>query len=114
VSGREHILLANLVERAWVEGEDLDLEDLISRVHRPPMRKLGVFEIDTFFPEKDRLALAMRLNTLLASPSFQAWRTGPALDPARLLWDDQANLRLRCSTWPTSAMRSASSSSPWR
>ena len=89
VSGREHILLANLVERAWVEGEDLDLEDLISRVHRPPMRKLGVFEIDTFFPEKDRLALAMRLNTLLASPSFQAWRTGPALDPARLLCDDQ-------------------------
>jgi hypothetical protein len=74
VSGREHILLANLVERAWVDGEDLDLEDLISRVHRPPMRKLGVFEIDTFFPEKDRLALAMRLTLL--PPSFQAWRTG--------------------------------------
>ncbi len=89
VSGREHILLANLIERAWMEGEALDLESLISRVHRPPVRKLGVFEIDTFFPEKDRMVLAMRLNTLLASPSFQAWRTGPALDPAKLLWDDK-------------------------
>jgi hypothetical protein len=88
VSGREHILLANLVEHAWANAESLTLEDLIARVHQPPMRKLGVFEIDTFFPEKERLALAMRLNTLLASPSFQAWRTGPALDPARLLWDE--------------------------
>ncbi len=89
VSGREHILLATLVEQAWDDGESLTLEHLISRVHRPPIRKLGVFEIDTFFPEKDRLALAMRLNTLLASPSFQAWRSGPPLDPARLLWDEK-------------------------
>ena len=88
VSGREHILIATLVEQAWDQGENLTLEHLIARVHRPPIRKLGVFEIDTFFPEKDRLALAMRLNTLLASPSFQAWRTGPPLDPARLLWSD--------------------------
>lgn len=88
LSGREHILLSNLIEQAWTNREDLTLEQLIARVHRPPMRKLGVFEMDTFFPEKDRLALAMRLNTLLASPSFQAWRTGPPLDPARMLWDE--------------------------
>ena len=87
LSGREHILLSNIIEQAWVAGDDLTLEHLIARVHRPPMRKLGVFEMDTFFPEKDRLALAMRLNTLLASPSFQAWRSGPPLDPATLLWD---------------------------
>jgi hypothetical protein len=87
LSGREHILLSNIIEQAWVANDDLTLEHLIARVHRPPMRKLGVFEMDTFFPEKDRLALAMRLNTLLASPSFQAWRSGPPLDPATLLWD---------------------------
>lgn len=87
LSGREHILLSNIIEQAWAADDDLTLEHLIARVHRPPMRKLGVFEMDTFFPEKDRLALAMRLNTLLASPSFQAWRSGPPLDPATLLWD---------------------------
>ena len=86
LAGREHILLSNLVEQAWRGGEDLTIEDLIARVHRPPMRKLGVFEMDTFFPEKDRLALAMRLNTLVASPSFTEWRSGPPLDPERLLW----------------------------
>ncbi|WKZ83675.1 MAG: DUF87 domain-containing protein [Acidimicrobiia bacterium] len=87
LSGREHILLANLVERSWIAGEDLSLESLIVQVTSPPMRRLGVFDMDTFFPEKDRLALAMRLNTLVASPSFAAWRTGPALDPATMLWD---------------------------
>jgi hypothetical protein len=86
LAGREHILLSNLVEQAWRAAEDLTIEDLIARVHRPPIRKLGVFEMDTFFPEKDRLALAMRLNTLVASPSFTEWRSGPPLDPERLLW----------------------------
>lgn len=86
LAGREHILLSNLIEQAWRDGDDLTIEDLIARVHRPPMRKLGVFEMDAFFPEKDRLALAMRLNTLVASPSFAEWRSGPPLDPERLLW----------------------------
>ncbi len=87
LSSREHILLSNIIERAWREGADLSLEALIGMIHRPPMRKLGVFEMDSFFPEKDRLQLAMHLNALVASPSFSDWRTGPALDVERLLWD---------------------------
>jgi len=88
LSSREHILLSNIVEAAWRAGESPTLEDLIARVHRPPMRKLGVFDIDTFFPEKDRLALAMRLNALVASPSFASWHAGDPVDPKRLLWDE--------------------------
>jgi DNA helicase HerA-like ATPase len=88
LSSREHILLSNLVEKAWRDGADLSLETLIGMIQRPPMRKLGVFEVDSFFPEKDRLALAMRLNALVASPSFADWRSGPALDMGRLLWDE--------------------------
>lgn len=88
LSSREHILLSNLLEAAWRGGEDLSLETLIGRITNPPMRKLGVFELDSFFPEKDRLELAMRLNALVASPSFTDWRSGPALDPGGLLWDE--------------------------
>jgi hypothetical protein len=86
LADREHILLANLIEHAWASGEDLTLEALVGRVHRPPLRKLGVFDVETFFPEKDRLALAMSLNALVASPSFAAWRTGPPLDAEALLF----------------------------
>lgn len=85
MSDREPILLSNLIETAWRAGESLTLEDLIARVDTPPMRKMGVFDIDTFFPPKDRRALAMRLNNLVASPAFSAWRSGTPLDAEHML-----------------------------
>ncbi|HTN79175.1 MAG TPA: helicase HerA-like domain-containing protein, partial [Acidimicrobiales bacterium] len=85
LSSREHILLSNIVAAAWNEGRDLDLAGLVGQVQQPPMRKLGVFELDTFFPPKDRMALALRLNGLLASPSFAAWTQGVPFDIDRLL-----------------------------
>jgi hypothetical protein len=85
LSSREHVLLANLVEHSWRAGRDLDLGTLIGQVQAPPVRKLGVFEVDVFFPPKERTELALRLNGLVASPSFAAWGQGEALDPERLL-----------------------------
>jgi hypothetical protein len=80
VSGPEHILLATIIETAWRAGSSLDLATLIGQVMNPPFRKLGVFELDAFFAEKDRTALAMRLNGLVASPSFASWLEGRPLD----------------------------------
>ena len=88
ISSREHILIANLIENAWKAGRDLDMAGLLAEIQRPPIRKLGVFEVDTFFPEKDRLALAMKLNGLVASPAFSSWVDGPDLDIEALLWQD--------------------------
>jgi hypothetical protein len=85
IAGREHILLANLIERSWRAGSALDLGALIQQIQQPPFRKLGVFDVDTFFPPKDRTALALRLNGLMASPSFAEWLEGAPLDPAVLL-----------------------------
>ncbi|HSJ58136.1 MAG TPA: ATP-binding protein, partial [Anaerolineae bacterium] len=84
VRSREHILLSNIVEHAWRQGEDLDLAQLILRIQKPPFAQLGVFPVDTFFPEKDRLGLAMLLNGLIASPAFAEWIKGEPLDPGRL------------------------------
>jgi DNA helicase HerA-like ATPase len=85
VSGPEHILLSTIIESFWREGRDLDLATLIGQVPKPPFRKLGVFDVDTFFPEKERMALAMKLNGLLASPSFAAWLEGAPLDVGQML-----------------------------
>jgi hypothetical protein len=93
LSSREHILLSNLIERSWAGGDDLTLEALLGQVHRPPLRKLGVFDIDTFFPPKDRMELAMQLNALVASPSFASWRSGADLDIERLLWTEDGTPR---------------------
>ena len=80
LTSREHILLSNLVMTEWSAGRSLDLPTLVGMVQSPPIRKLGVFDLDQFFPPKDRTAFAMRLNGLLASPSFGAWMSGTALD----------------------------------
>ena len=85
VRSREHILLATLFEHAWRADTELDLGGLIAGVQTPPFDKLGVFEVDRFFPEKDRLALALSLNAIVAAPSFQSWLTGDPLDVEALL-----------------------------
>ena len=86
LSSREHVLLSNLVENAWRANLDLDLGALISQIQTPPIRKLGVFEIDQFFPPADRTALAFKLNALIASPQFAAWGVGEPLDPQSMLF----------------------------
>ena len=93
MSGREHVLMANIIETAWANGETLDLPALLLRIQDPPMRKLGVIEIDAFFPKPDRTALMMRLNGLLASPSFAAWGQGQPLDIASMLWAPDGSAR---------------------
>lgn len=85
---REHILLANLFENAWSNGRDVELTELILQTQTPPFDKLGAFPVDTFFPAKDRMELAMALNNILASPAFEAWRIGQSLDIGSMLYTD--------------------------
>ena len=93
LSSREHILLSNLINHSWTEGRPLDLMTLVGMIATPPIRKLGVFELDQFFPEADRMKLAMQLNGLLASPSFAAWAAGPPLDIDSMLFTPEGTPR---------------------
>ncbi|MEM9515363.1 MAG: helicase HerA-like domain-containing protein [Actinomycetota bacterium] len=86
LASREHILLSNLIAHAWNAGQAIDLTALVGMVAMPSIRKLGVFELDQFFPPDDRMAFAMRLNGLLASPAFAEWATGEPLDIQSLLY----------------------------
>ncbi len=95
LSSREHILLANLIQYSWSSGTSLDLPTLVGMVQLPPLRKLGVFELDQFFPPDDRTKLAMKLNGLLASPAFAAWAAGEPLDIPSLLYTPEG--RPRCA-----------------
>ncbi|MDR3089317.1 MAG: DUF87 domain-containing protein [Desulfobulbaceae bacterium] len=88
LQSREHILVSSLLSHHWGKGENLTLESLISGIVSPPFAKIGVFAMDTFFPPKDRLALAMSLNNIIASPSFSAWSQGAPLDIQRILYDE--------------------------
>ncbi len=86
VRSREHILLANIFEHTWSQAKDLNLGELILKTQNPPFDKLGVFDVNTFYPEKERFELAMMLNNILAAPAFQTWIEGQPLEIGSLLY----------------------------
>ena len=94
IKSREHILVSNVLDRAWSAGRDLDLATLIREIQSPPFDRVGVFDLETFFPADERLGLAMTLNNLLASPGFAAWMEGEPLDIQRLLTTPEGKPRL--------------------
>ena len=85
IKSREHILISSILQAAWSEGEDLAIEDLIKRIQSPPMSKIGVIDIESFYPAKDRFELSMAVNNLLAAPGFGPWMEGEPLDIKRIL-----------------------------
>ncbi|MFN9461716.1 MAG: ATP-binding protein, partial [Planctomycetota bacterium] len=86
LTSREHILLSTILKDVWSKGQDLSMENLIRCIQAPPVKKIGVMDIDSFFSPSDRGKLAMSLNNLLASPSFAGWMQGQALDIESLLY----------------------------
>jgi hypothetical protein len=94
VRSREHILLSNILNHEWTAGRDLDIATLIQKVQSPPVTKVGVMDLDSYFPAEDRFELAMSLNHLLASPSFASWMEGESLDVAKFLHTETGKPRL--------------------
>ena len=87
-AGAPHVFLSRVTADAWGDGRTLTVADLIRALLSPPFETLGVMTVDDFFPDRDRKALAMALNGLVASPGFAAWSQGPSLDADRLFYGD--------------------------
>lgn len=94
LTSKAHLLLSTLLSIRWKAGEAMDLPSLIAAIQQPGIDKLGVMPLEAFYPEKERLALAMRFNQLFASPQFATWREGAAPDPQRLLYTPEGKPRV--------------------
>ena len=94
IKSREHILLSTILDHTWKAGQDLDLATVIQQIQTPPVAKIGVLDLDSFYPSKDRFALAVQLNNLLAAPGFSAWLEGDALDVGQMLHSPGGKPRL--------------------
>jgi hypothetical protein len=93
LTSREHILVSSILLFYWRKGEDLSLESLIGAIVKPPFEKVGVFGLTHFFPQAERMKLAMLLNNVIASPSFSSWMTGEPLDIQRILYGNDGRPR---------------------
>ncbi len=94
LQSRELILLSTLIENAWRSGKGLALESLITGIADPPFDRLGALPLESVYPRRERQALMLALNNLLASPSFEVWRRGEPLDIQRMLWTPDGKPRL--------------------
>ncbi|MET0284749.1 MAG: DUF87 domain-containing protein, partial [Polyangiales bacterium] len=94
LQSREHILLARILSDAFQKGESLSLASLLARVKTPPFAEVGVLDLESFYPEKERMKLVLGLNNLLASPAFASWLSGEPLDVQSLLYTAQGKPRV--------------------
>jgi hypothetical protein len=94
IQSREHILLSTIIDFIWRQGQDLDLASLIQQVQAPPVTKIGVLDLESFYPTKERFSLVMALNNLLASPGFSAWLEGESLDIGQILYSRAGKPRI--------------------
>ena len=94
IKSKEHILISTILDNSWRQGRDLDLAGLIQQIQTPPVSKIGVIDLDSFYPAKDRFELAMLINNLLAAPGFNAWLEGEALDIGQILHNPAGKPRM--------------------
>jgi hypothetical protein len=94
IKSKEHILISTILDNAWRQGRDLDLPTLIQQIQTPPVTRIGVIDLDSFYPAKDRFELAMLINNLLAAPGFNAWLEGEALDIGQILYSPSGKPRM--------------------
>jgi len=94
IQSKEHIFLSTILDTAWRKGQNLDLAALIQQVQTPPVNKVGVLDLESFYPSKERFGLVMALNNLLASPGFSDWLEGTPLDIGQILYTPEGKPRI--------------------
>ena len=105
MSSKEQLLISTIFETKFKEQKDVTIEELINFIANPPFKKIGVFDVDTFYPSSERLKLAMKINALIASPSFKGWTQGVRLEISKMLFDE--NGKAKCNIFTISHLNDA-------
>jgi len=94
MDSKEYVFLAQIISDTWLQKKDLNIQELIAKIIEPPFEYIGVLPLDSFFPKKERFALATRFNTVIASPDFSLWLQGDSLDIQKLLYDTDGKAKI--------------------
>lgn len=91
---REYVLLATVLTKFWMEQKDVNFELLIQSIQKPPFSQVGAIDLESFFPAKERFQLSVQLNNVIASPGFEVWTQGEALDISNFLYSPHGKPRV--------------------
>jgi hypothetical protein len=90
---REQALISAILQSRSSNGET-DLAWLVQQIQRPSFERIGVLDLETFYPARERQELALRFNSVLASPGFELWSTGEPLQAGSLLFTPDGRPRI--------------------
>ncbi len=93
-SSREHVLLSSIFAALWAQGKSIALDSLVGLIQSPPLERIGALDLESFYPAKERFALALKLNNLFAAPGFNNWLSGEPLDINEMLYTDSGKPRI--------------------
>ncbi len=94
IQSAEAILLGSIFQNSWMADEGLSIESLIRNIQKPRFGKVGIIDLESFYPSKKRQQLALKFNNLLASPGFSTWMEGPSLDIQKMMYHDDGRARV--------------------
>ena len=90
---RELALVSTILQTRQGDG-DTDLAWLVQQIQRPSFERVGVLDLETFYPARDRQELALKFNSVLAAPGFELWSTGEPLQASSLLFTPDGRPRI--------------------
>ena len=94
IQSPEAVLLSSIFQYSWAAEESLSIESLIRNIQKPKFTKVGIIDLESFYPAKKRQGLALKFNNLLASPGFSTWMEGPSLDIQKMMYHDDGRARV--------------------
>ena len=94
LTSTEHIFLSNVIQAQWQAGNNVTIAELIALIQDPGINKIGAFDLEAYYPKKERFKLATKINNLLASPQFSVWTKGENIDIDNLLYTETGKPRI--------------------
>lgn len=83
---KQHVFLCHALLWAWEHQRPVTLGAMLGWLDAPPFEQIGLMDIEGFFSSKERKALAVKLNALLAAPTSKIWLSGQPIDIADMLY----------------------------
>lgn len=94
IQSEEAVLLSAIFSNTWQKEQNITLESLIRHIQKPAFDKVGIIDVESYYPAKKRQSLAMKFNALLASPGFSTWLEGPGLDIQSMLYQEDGKAKV--------------------
>jgi molybdopterin converting factor small subunit len=94
LNSKEHLLLSNIFNHYYTQGISLSMQTLISNIITPPFEKIGMLDLDAFYPQNERMKLATLFNSVISSVTFSSWIKGEPLNIQNMLYDENGKAKI--------------------